>query len=78
MCFHTHDVTFANGWLGRCIIIRMQDEDALMALQDIDRHFSPSVSMVRQASTDVEELEKIIVEESKKRVENRDLSMGPN
>lgn len=56
----------------------MQDEDALRALQDIDRHFSPTVSMVRQASTDVEELEKIIVEESKKRVENRDLSMGPN
>lgn len=34
--------------------------------------------MVRHASTDVEELEKIIVEESKKRVENRDLATGPS
>eukprot|EP00752_Nemacystus_decipiens_P011688 g10373.t1 len=50
----------------------IEDEDAHGVLQAIDRHFSPANSMIRQASTDVEELEKIIVEESKKRVVNRD------
>ncbi|CAM9772432.1 unnamed protein product [Scytosiphon promiscuus] len=56
----------------------VQDDAAFQVLQEIDRHFSPNASMVRHASPDVEELEKIIVEESKKRVENRDLAVGPN
>lgn len=56
-----------------------QDENAFRVLQAIDRHFSPKESMIRQASTDVEELERIIVEESKKRVRNRDdLAMEAN
>lgn len=57
---------------------RLKDDEAFRVLEAIDRHFSPGKSMVLQASTDVEELEKIIVEESKKRVENRDLAMEPN
>eukprot|EP00903_Cladosiphon_okamuranus_P012242 g11481.t1 len=50
----------------------VEDEVAYGVLQAIERHFSPSKPMVLEASTDVEELEKIIVEESKKRVVNRD------
>ncbi|CBJ33475.1 DEAD box helicase [Ectocarpus siliculosus] len=55
----------------------IQDDSTFRVMESIDRHFSPTGSMLRQASTDVEELEKIIVEESKKRVENRDLSSEP-
>ena len=49
-----------------------QDDESFRVLQAIDKHFSPVNSMIREASTDVEELEKIIVEESKKHVVNRD------
>ncbi|CAM9320103.1 unnamed protein product [Ascophyllum nodosum] len=55
----------------------IQDEDGYRVLENIDRHFSPEVSMVRHASPEVEALEKIIVEESKKRVVNRDSFQGP-
>ena len=54
-----------------------KDEDGYRVLENIDRHFSPEVSMVRHASPEVEALEKIIVEESKKRVVNRDSFQGP-
>lgn len=47
-----------------------------MILQAIERHFAPGESMVLQAPTDVEDLEKIIINESKKRVAIIDPVMG--
>lgn len=55
-----------------------QDHSSFMILQEIERHFAPGESMVRQAPTDVEELEKIIVEESRKRVAVIDPIIGSN
>lgn len=40
----------------------------MLVMQEIDRHFSPQGTMMREALPDMEQLEKMIVEETKKKV----------